>query len=246
MSSASSPKVRRNHPLVALRALAALSANPDDLPKVFTIIDSMPGRSPERMLARTKANESGRRLLATKPDLGKRLADREALRALPAGTLGRAYLELAEREGITPQGIVEASVVGGQRPDDLRDEMRFIGDRMRDTHDLWHVVTGYGADLLGEAALLAFSYAQTKSPGVGFIVLLALAKSDAVTRPVVLEGYRRGRRADWLPAVEWESLLDRPLGEVRALLRVDDPPVYEPVTSATYHAASGELASRAA
>lgn len=243
--SSSSTKHRRMRPLVALRALGALLADPDDLPQVFTIIDSLPGRWPERSLARMRSTEEGDHVLTTKPQLGKLLADREALRALPSGSLGRAYLELVERAGITPQGIVDASIEGGQRPQDLSEELRFLGDRMRDTHDLWHAVTGYGTDLVGEAALLAFSYAQTKSPGVGFIVLLALVKGDKTTRPVVIEGYRRGRRAKWLPAVAWESLLDRPLGEVRERLGIGAPPVYEPVTSATYRA-NGELATRAA
>src|SRR4029079_6401902 len=144
MASSSSP---RNRPLVALRALKALAADPDDLPKVFTIIDSLPGSSPERMLERMRGSKEGRHLLATKPSLGARLADRAALGALPKGTLGHAYAELAEREGITPQGIIDASVAGKAMPEGLSDDILFLGDRMRDSHDLWHVVTGYGLDL---------------------------------------------------------------------------------------------------
>ena len=46
------------------------------------------------------------------------------------------------------------------------------GKRLRDQHDLWHVVTGYGRDELGELCLLGFTYAQTKNRGVGLIVLV--------------------------------------------------------------------------
>ena len=123
--------------------------------------------------------------------------------------------------------------------------MRFLADRMRDTHDLWHVVTGYGPDLLGEAALLSFSYAQTKNPGVLLVVCLGIAKSEAGSRAVMLEGYRRGQRAAWLPAIEWESLLERPLGEVRSQLGLGSPAKYEPVTSSALRE-SGMLAPRAA
>lgn len=242
MTRSSSPRTR---PLVALRALRALSADPDDLPQVFTIIDSLPGRAPERMMTRMRASEEGRRLLATKPDLAERLADRAALRALPEGTLGRAYAELADREGITPQGIVDASIAGEAKAVTLSEDMQFLGNRMRDTHDLWHVVTGYGFDLVGESALLSFSLAQTKNPGVGLVVFLAILKGEPKIWRPMWEAYRRGRRAEWLPAIAWETLLDRPLDQVRALLRVGAPVPYEAVTSAELRE-SGVLSPRAA
>lgn len=240
-----STSLSRTRPLVALRALAALSADPDDLPKVFTIIDNLPGRAPARMLERLRASDEGRRLLAAKPDLAARLADRAALRALPEGTLGRAYVELVEREDITPQGIIDASVAGKTSEETLSEDLRFMDDRMRDSHDLWHVVTGYRTDLVGEAALLAFSYAQTKNPGVGLIVALAFLKGDRPIWRLLVDGYRRGRSAEWLPAIAWEALLDRPLDEVQARMRVGAPPQYEPVTSAELRE-SGALAPRAA
>jgi ubiquinone biosynthesis protein COQ4 len=229
MSGTSSNRTR---PIVAVRALSALWNDPDDLPKVFTVIESLSGRTPERLLARMRRSESGRRLLAAKPDLRARLADRAALRGLPEGTLGRAYAELMDREGITPQGIVDASIQGTQSDDVPEEDVLFNDERMRDTHDLWHVVTGYGADLLGESALLCFTFAQTKHPGVGFIALLALFRGAGIARSVMIEGYRRGQRAEWLPAVPWEDLLALPLTEVRERLGVGSPPSYEPVTTA--------------
>jgi len=241
-AASSAPRTR---PLVALRALVALASDPDDLPKVFTVIESLPGRSPALMLSRMRASATGRCILADKPDLRVQLADRDALRELPEGTLGRAYLELVEREGMTTKGIVDASDEGMVRRDEVIEEQRTISDRMRDTHDLWHVVTGYGPDLLGEAALLCFTYAQTKHPGIALIALLAILKSVPNARPVMIEGYRRGKRAEWLPAVAWEGLLARPLTEVRALLHIGPPPAYEPVTSAALRG-TGALPDRAA
>jgi len=49
-----------NHPLVALRALGALARSPDDLTLVFTVIGNLPGRTPERVLARFRASPDGR------------------------------------------------------------------------------------------------------------------------------------------------------------------------------------------
>ena len=96
-------------------------------------------------------------------------------------------------------------------------------------HDLWHVATGYGRDLVGEAALLAFSYAQTRNRGVGFIVAIAWLRASgdfAFARPIIVEGYRRGKRAAWLPGQDWEWLLTQPLGAVRERLGLGEPPAY--------------------
>ena len=47
----------------------------------------------------------------------------------------------------------------------------YVQQRTEETHDLWHVLTGYGRDTFGEACLLAFSYAQTGNRGIGLIAL---------------------------------------------------------------------------
>ncbi len=90
--------------------------------------------------------------------------------------MGRAYLAFCDREGITPGGLVEASMLEDR--DLLEPRFRYMADRLRDSHDLWHVVTGYRTDLLGENAVLAFTAAQTDSVGVG---VLAAAATSAPT-----------------------------------------------------------------
>lgn len=213
----------------AARAIQALLRNPDDLPQVFTIIESLSGTAPHRMLREFRRSETGARILRDRPDVVPLLADRDALRRLPEGSVGRAYLAFVESEGISAEGIREASVVGESgraRPDDFA----YLHQRMRDTHDLWHAVTGYKGDVLGEAALLAFALGQHWNTGVALIVLAAMAKGYARgSNEVILDGFRRGRRAAWLPAADWESLLARPVDEVRRELRLDDLPVYTPV-----------------
>ncbi len=211
-----------------LRALRALFANPDDTAQVFTIIESLTGRSRLRMGRRFAADPSGAQLLRERPDLVARLSDRAALRRLPAGSLGRAYLDFVESEGISADGLVAASK-GGEAAR-LRADLQYMHERMRDTHDLWHAVTGYKGDTLGEAALLAFSLPQTRNPGVALIVLAALLHPRAAgLRALVLGGLGRGLRAAWLPPIDWAPLLGLPLDEVRARLRVAAAPVYKPV-----------------
>ncbi|MEO8606112.1 MAG: Coq4 family protein [bacterium] len=224
---------KRIQPLRALRAIRALVRNPDDTARVFDVIDALSGNSGERTFQRFRRSPSGARILAERRDLLATLDDRATLLALPAGSLGRTYAEFAQREQITGQGLADASAA--TRRTDIDVERRLFGDRLRDMHDLWHVTTGYGRDLVGEAALLSFSFAQTHNRGVGFIVAVAWLKAGGdggITRRLIVDGYRRGRRAAWLPAADWETLLTQALAVARQQLSLDTPPTYEPLRSA--------------
>lgn len=216
----------RFYPLRAGRALAALLRDPDDLPRVFDLIESISGTAPHRLLHAFRRSTDGARLLRDRPDILPRLADRAALRALPDGSLGRAYLAFVESEGITPEGIKSASE--GREPRTA--DFAFLNQRMRDTHDLWHTVTGYKGDVLGEVSLLAFTLAQHWNSGVALIVAAGLLKGfGRIDTSLIREGYRRGREAAWLPAQEWEAMLPLPLEQVRRRLKLGAPPVYTPV-----------------
>lgn len=210
----------------ARRAVSELLRNPDDTRQVFEVIEALPGRAPERNLERFRRTDGGARLLRERPSLLALLSDQAALERMPDGSLGRAYLEFLRSENITAKGLVEASEVRSDAPEDP--ERDFLDDRMRDAHDLWHTVTGYKGDVIGEGALLAFSFAQTHHPGVGFIVLAGLTRGLGFhsARKEIAIGFLRGLRAKWLPAVEWEKLLELPLDEVRERLGIGAPRNY--------------------
>jgi len=220
----------------AARAMKALTDDPDDTAQVFRIIEALAGQSGQRNLGRLKRTRTGAQLLRERPDVLGALCDHDSLRKLPDGSLGREYLRFLESEGITAAGLMQASKHGREYPSrDIPAELEFLRNRMRDTHDLWHVVTGYKGDLLGEAALLAFSFAQTRNPGVGFIVAVALLRGrEPRVRQFILRGFVRGLRSEWLPAVKWEKLLSLPLDRVREMLGIDAPPAYRPFRSAQY------------
>lgn len=226
------PGKRRIRPLDAWRAIRVLLKNPDDTGQVFRIIDALSGNSGEKTFQRFRNDPVGARILRERRSLLATLSDRAALEALPVGSLGRTYADFVSREQITADGLVAASMEEPNRPDN-GPERRLFGERLRDMHDLWHVVTGWGRDLVGEAALLAFSFNQTRNPGVGFIVAVAWLKAGrGEARRLIVEGYRRGRRSAWLPAQDWEALLAQPLDEVRRQLRIEPAPAYEAVRSA--------------
>ena len=220
-------------PRRALRAARTLVADPDDLPQVFTIIESLSGNTLYRIWKRLTKTEQGRRILAERPDIVTRLEDRAALARLPEGSLGRAYLAFVEREKISPEGIREAGKKGMTNEVPLSDPYDYVHSRMRDTHDLWHAAVGYHGDVLGETALLAFTFAQTRNPAIALIIGIGLLKTIGApeARAVILDGYRRGRAAAWLPNQEWETLLALPLSEVRSRLRLEAAPVYTQIRS---------------
>ncbi|MDO8288125.1 MAG: Coq4 family protein [Parvibaculum sp.] len=230
---------KRVEPLKAWRAVKALIANKEDTGQVFKVIDALAGDADNRMYMRFMKTETGKRIVAEERDLIAILNDRERLKALPEGTLGREYFKFMDSEGLTADGLVEASEEAPRRYAREGAE-KIFGDRMRDSHDLWHVTTGYGRDGLGELSQLALYYAQTKNRGIGLIVLMGAytANKDAPSLGIwkaVREGYRLGKRAAWLPAADWENLLNKPLAEVRAILGMSEPAIYksiEPITSA--------------
>lgn len=218
--------------LRAARAIRALMADPDDLPQVFTIIDALDGTAPHRMYLGFRRSRSGQRLLSERPDIVPALVDRQALARLPEGSLGRAYLAFVEREGISAEGILGASLAAVPARRETPG-IRYVRCRMRDTHDLWHALTGYHGDVVGELALLAFALAQHWNTGVALIVAAAIAKGFGREElAVVRDGFARGRRARWLPALDWESRLARPLAEVQAELRLEPLSPYREVRTA--------------
>lgn len=215
----------------AWRALRALMREPDDTRNAIEFYHAVGDSHFERSFQRFVASPIGKQLLLERPDLGKALADREALAAMPPGSLGRAYLELMTRSGLEPTGLVELEDrVGAQREEHL-DELRpdplrkWYLDRFVLLHDLFHVLSGYGTDELGEAALLAFTTAQH---GGRANRILALGVSLQALRalgprwlPYVHRAYRRGRRAAWLPALPFEELLELPLATVRRIAELE-------------------------
>lgn len=223
----------------AVRALRALLADPDQTEKAFEVFLALDGDEEERTFQRLLAHPGGRRLAAARPCLFSRLSDRTALAASPDGSFGRAYLAYLDRNGLDPGGLVKlkaemelyAKSVGENLPvlDPVREWLRVRGILM---HDLWHVLTDYDTDELGEAALLAFSYAQL--PGRANRLLTFGAGSRVVfehslgSARYLYRAWRRGRRAVWLLALPYEELLDQPLDAVRAMARVEAGDVAHP------------------
>jgi len=221
----------RLHPLNALRAVRKLMRDREDTQQVFLLIEALRGKTTLRQLARFRQTETGRAVLGESRRLLDRLNDRASLAALPRGSLGHAYYDFMATGNLSAEALVEMSKI--RRPA-APDDVTLFRERNREMHDLFHVVTGHGRDSLGEACLVAFSYAQTRLKGFAVIALFA-ARRIARSRPgqpvrrAIFEAYRHGRSAGWLPGAGWEALLVQPVEAIRAQYAVKPPNYYQTI-----------------
>lgn len=224
---------QRIRPLVALRAFRKVLQDPEDTESGARLVLSLDGDRGERNFLRFAAHPYGARVLAEQRNLVSPLSDRAHLRTLPEASLGRRYLAFMEEEGLSIEGLEQAVAPVQRELEALFGELdaprRLFSDRIGALHDLWHVVTGYSRDLIGELLLLGFSYEQLHTRAYAWMVPLAAFVNEfriPGTRRLVALARSRGRNAVWLPAEDWESLLALPLEEVRTRLGVGEPPIY--------------------
>ncbi len=212
------------HPFEAVRAVRRLLANPEDTSQVFAIFRALRGKSGLNAFRRFAASPTGARIIRERRRLLDTLSDRAQLAALPQKSFGRCYFEFMEEEQLTAEGLVEASQ--SWETDPVPADVQLFRERMRDAHDLTHVLTGYGRDPLGEVCLLAFMHAHNCNAGAGLIVLMSLKKMPKADRRAVAEAWRNGKKARWLQDQDYEALLPRPLEAVRREIAIADPGLY--------------------
>jgi ubiquinone biosynthesis protein COQ4 len=235
----------QTRPLQAWRSMRALMASPESTGEVFKIIEALKGNAIFQAVQRLRDDPQGSALLREKPDILPQLNDREALRAMPRGSLGRAYLRFVEARDISADGLVAASEEA-PRERELDPDTRWLANRLRDIHDLQHVMCGYGPDELGELCLLAFMHAQTPNRGIGFIIFMGSRQFRREAPHIdidscVAEGRHTGETATWFATQRWEELLEQPLTTLREQLGVQPPAVYLAAlaTLAPEHLATG-------
>jgi ubiquinone biosynthesis protein COQ4 len=217
--------------LRALRALRRLLADNQDTVQVFEIMRALNGTAHAKNYHRLLATPDGGRIAFAQPELARRLMDDAWLDALPAGSVGAAYRDFTRAQRLSAEGLAELSREGVSQIDEPH-PYAWFGRRTRDVHDVWHVLTGYGRDPMGEACLVAFSFAQTGGLGWAFIALGAAFRTRKGRHPykrAIWQGYRRGRNAGWLLGEDYERLLQEPLESARARLGLTPPTFYEAI-----------------
>lgn len=222
--------------LKAMRHFRNLIANKEDTSQVFHITNSLNGNDLYKAFNRFLAHPEGRKRFEERRHLPPILDDRETLRAMPKGSLADAYCNFMDREGLTAQGLVDEFETFVKDIEDTRTpEFRWYNNRSRDTHDMLHVLTGYGRDALGETCVLAYSYQQTSGLGIQFIAYMGAlevkrwAPKGAPVLRAIREGARRGKAANNIMLYDLLDLLPRPLEEVREMLNIQPMEVYPEV-----------------
>jgi ubiquinone biosynthesis protein COQ4 len=217
--------------LRAVRSFQKLIKDKEDTSLVFKIFESLPSRDFLPRVADLSLSERGEYLRQSEPWLPEILDDHAALRRTPKGSLAHAYCDFMEAEGLSAAGLVaESERIGRPRFPDL---VEWFINRSRDTHDLFHILTGYGRDALGEQCVLLFTHGQSPSQGHLLIGYAGAANIVKMTRgskaPVfgaVRQAHRTGKGAPSLMAQPIRQLLERPLEEVRTALHIPEPTHY--------------------
>jgi ubiquinone biosynthesis protein COQ4 len=212
------------------QAIGKLLSNKEDTKAVFEIMRALSGKTIPKGYHRLLQSQEGGKIALQAQELQPILDDHDTLAKLPIGSVGRAYLDFVQGRKISAEGLADESRKTGNEIDAAH-PYAWYARRMRDVHDLWHVLSGYQTDALGEVCVVAFSYAQTKSAG---FALIAAAGSNELQRllagrPVrkaAWQAYMNGRRATWLPAQDYVALLSEPLIDARRRLNIAAPTHY--------------------
>jgi len=167
------------------------------------------------------SHPTGRRILRDRPRITSQTMSLTYLRTLSPNTVGRAYADWLDREGVTP---------------DTRDAVRYMDDpeeayvmqRYRESHDFYHAVTGLPVFAEGEIALKAFEFANTLLPMTA-LSLAAVVKLKPAERRRFWDTYlpwavNNGLKAEEVINVYWEEVLEKDVQQLRDELGIERPP----------------------
>jgi len=203
--------------LKMVASLATFLKNPGSLDSVFAVAGSLKD-SPlaEQMKQHLLAHPQFSALM--KEGWRPQAIDLTELQELPEGTLGRCYADQLISQGITPDALIDPSPVSN--------DTEYITHRLRETHDIIHVLTGFGIDGDSELGLQGFNLAQTRSPLAVMLIfggMLAALQNDEPLAPMLralARGFQLGLDAELVIARKLEEGWDRPLQEWRQELKL--------------------------
>lgn len=146
----------------------------------------------------------------------------EELRQMPAGSLGREYARLLDKQGLAPLEVTP------ETREKYKDNLYPL--RYTTTHDLFHVLTGFPTTPAGEMGLLAFMIAQGFDVGSRAQLWATLGMYSWIV-PLHIVGMIRnlrvgtamGKKANNLLLEPLESCLSEPLDVLRARMNLPDP-----------------------
>lgn len=223
--AAERPALRYNFPK-AWRHFRELVKDKENTAEVFPIFEALPWRGTYDAARAFLSTERGQAIYSAEPCLVSIFDDHAALRKLPAGSVAQAYCDFMEREGLSAQGLVD-ELNTYRRPDQIfDDQVDWYYRRMRDTHDLMHILSGYGRDALGEQCVLAFTYGQQPALAhlfLGYAGALEMRRRLTVKVPIfraVREAQKMGSSIPRIIEKPIMDLLAMPLAVARQTLGI--------------------------
>lgn len=211
--------------LAAGSAAVALS-NPSraDLVALFGDLTSTP--TLHLLTTRISASQEGKQMLETLspprfPSHGSESLI--AMRDLAPGTLGREYARFMDVRGFEPESRDEVRFVENDRH-------RWLLQRYRDVHDVWHVLTGMPTTVLGELAQKWFEASQTGLPVAVMSALvgplrLSSGNRQVLRRDLIPWAVSCGTNAEDLLAIRYEDYLEDDVEQLRKRWRIWCPDV---------------------
>lgn len=144
--------------------------------------------------------------------------DLAQLAQLPQDSLGQAYAAALARLGYDP------NLHAGMEP---LNDAHYVELRLSQTHDLWHVITGFDTSPVGEIGLQAFHLTQFPYPLAAVLTAQALLTTTLLEPgqlPALIEairvGMEMGLQARPLFAQRWEEGWAKPLKQWRQELNL--------------------------
>src|SRR6185312_10082675 len=158
----------------ALKAIRELIRDKENTAEVFALFRALNGNSSARGFMRLCETDEGGRIAYERPELWKRQLDKAWVASFPPGSVGAAYRAYLDTNHFTEQAFLEENHKGLSQADwDPEHPYAWYERRIRDAHDVWHVLLGYDRDHLGEICLLNFAYQETHGIGRAFLVAAA-------------------------------------------------------------------------
>ena len=208
-----------------LKLLAAVGRSGGELGTIADLVDNFLG-SPqmEDCIRRFRALPGGAELMDGRyPPLEPPIAQ---LQTLPAGTLGREYARLILQLGYDPECF---------RPRPIESDGQWLTQRIATTHDIHHVISGFGTERAGETGVLAITAAQIGFPAYVLLTSasqlanfrLKLEEFEGISRAAA-HGSAIALQAQCLAIARWEEGWEKPIQQWRQELGLVDPADHEP------------------
>jgi ubiquinone biosynthesis protein Coq4 len=143
--------------------------------------------------------------------------DLEKLSQLPQETLGYAYSQHMIKNNLKP-------LLAGE----IANEHQFLLAHITETHDIWHVITDSDTSIYGEIKLEAFSFAQVYASRFWLALLAKNLLKSAVFNietgidyvDALTEGWLMAKQAKPLFGIQWNTLWEKSLTDIRASLNI--------------------------